>query len=117
MGTLVYSQALDTEANSSTLHYGLNADYYVCQWFIPFLSAVAWTVTDAGNAVPLNLEGYDAVNFGSAGSAGRTQVVLGFGFRTRFNEHFDIGLAYQKSVATPRGLFDDRITVDCALRF
>lgn len=117
MGTLVYNQALHRDSNSSHLHYGLNADYHACDWFIPFVSAVAWTVTDAGSAVPLNLEGYDAVNFGSSGSYGRTQVVLGWGFRTRFNQHFDIGLAYQKSVATPRGLFDDRITVDCVLRF
>jgi hypothetical protein len=117
MGTLVYSQALDTDANSSILHYGLNADYYLSQWFIPFLSAVAWTVMDAGSAVELDLEGYDAVNFGSAGSGGSTQAVLGVGFRTRFSQKFDIGFAYQKSVVTPRGLFYDRITVDCAIRF
>jgi len=117
MGTLVYSQALDRDANSSILHYGLHADYHVCQWFIPFVSAVAWTVTDAGNAVALDLEGYDAVNFGAAGSDGTTQVVLGVGFRSRLTRDFDIGIAYQKSVVTPRGLFDDRITLDFAIRF
>jgi hypothetical protein len=117
MGTLVYSQALDTDANSSILHYGLHADYHVCQWFIPFVSAVAWTVTDAGKAVPLNQEGYDAINFGASGSDGTTQVVLGLGFRSRLTQNFDIGIAYQKSVAKPRGLFDDRITLDFAIRF
>ena len=51
MGTLVYNQALHRDSNSSHLHYGLNADYHACDWFIPFVSAVAWTVTDAGSAV------------------------------------------------------------------
>lgn len=117
MGTLAYSQALDTGANSSLFHYGLHADYYVCQWFIPFVSAVGWTVADAGNAIPLNSEGYDTINFGSSGSDGVTQVVLGAGFRTRFTKNLDFGVAYQKAVVSPEGLFDDRFTFDFAIRF
>lgn len=117
MGTLVYSQALDMEVNSSILHYGLHADYHVCQWFIPTVSAVAWSVVDAGKGYPLELEGYDAVNFGASRSQGSTQVVLGVGFRTRFTEKLDLGVAWQKAVTTPRGLFEDRLTVDFVIRF
>lgn len=117
MGTLGYSQALDTGANSSIFHYGLHADYYTCQWFIPFVSAVGWTVADAGGAIPLDTEGYDTINFGSSNSDGVTQIVLGAGFRTRFTKNLDFGVAYQKAVVSPEGLFDDRFTFDFAIRF
>jgi hypothetical protein len=112
-----YQQALDTDANSSILQFNLQADYWVHRYFIPFITLSTWTVLGAGNALPLTSEGYDTINFGSSGAEGVTQATLGAGFRTRLADNLDIGVAYQKAVASPEGLFDDRVTIDMSFRW
>lgn len=111
-----YQQAIDTDANSSILQFNLQADYWVNQYFIPFITASSWTVLDAGNALPIDSEGYDTINFGASNSEGVTQVTLGIGFRSRLTENIDFGVAWQKAVADPEGLFDDRFTFDISYR-
>lgn len=104
--------------NSSIFHTNLMADYYVSRWFIPFVQMSTWTVVNAGNNIPgLTSEGYDIINFGAGSSQGLTQVTLGAGFRVRLTDQVDVGLAYEKAVATPQGLFDDRYTFDLSIRF
>lgn len=112
-----YQQAIDTDANSSILQFNLQADYWVHQYFIPFVTLSSWTVIDAGSAIPLDSEGYDTINFGSSASDGVTQATLGLGFRSRITPMIDIGLAWQKAIADPEGLFDDRITFDVSYRW
>ncbi len=108
---------VDDEANSTILHYHLQADYYVCRLFIPFVVAHGYSVVSEGNAIPLGSEGYDIVNFGSSRADSVTQVVVGAGFRSRLTDSVDFGFAYEKAVATPEGLLDDRFTVDFSIRF
>lgn len=104
--------------NSSIFHTNLMADYYVSRWFIPFVQMSTWTVANAGNNIPgLTSEGYDIINFGGGASQGLTQVTLGAGFRVRLTDNLDLGLAYEKAVATPQGLYDDRYTFDLSIRF
>lgn len=112
-----YQQAIDTDANSSILQFNLQADYWVHQYFIPFVTLSSWTVVDAGRAIALDSEGYDTINFGSSASDGVTQVTLGLGFRSRLTQTVDIGLAWQKAIADPEGLFDDRFTFDVSYRW
>jgi hypothetical protein len=112
-----YQQAVDTAASSSLLQFNLQADYWVHRYFIPFIAVSSWTVTQAGSAFPLSSEGYDLINFGSSGAKGTTQATVGIGFRSRIQENVDLGIAYQKAVASPEGLFDDRITFDISYRW
>jgi hypothetical protein len=107
----------ESATQSSVLHYSLQADYYVSRYFIPFVVANGWTVVDPGGNLPLTTEGYDFFNFGSSGSDGVTQVTVGAGFRVRVTESIDLGLAYERAVAEPKGLFDDRFTFDVSIRF
>ena len=107
----------DMDEQSTSLHYSLQADYYVCRYFVPFAVANAWTVLDAGKNLPLNAEGYDAFNFGSANADGVTQMTIGGGFRSRLTDHVDFGVAYEKAVLSPEGFFDDRFTFDISIRF
>ncbi len=107
----------DMSKESTILHYSLMADYHVSDYFIPFITANATTVLDAGDALPLDSEGYDLINFGSSKSSGQTQVALGAGFRSRLMKNLDLGFAYEKAVVNPNGLFDDRFTVDLSIRF
>jgi hypothetical protein len=107
----------DGATQSSSFHYSLQVDYFFCNWFIPFVFANGWTVVDSGNNIPLNTEGYDFFNFGSSNSAGVTQATVGAGLRFRVMKNVDLGVAYEKAVVEPTGLFDDRFTFDVSFRF
>ena len=106
---------IDGDAESSSFHYSLMADYYVCQWFIPFVSMNGSTVISNGTALPLDSEGYDLINFGS--TSADTSVTLGGGFRTRIRPNLDFGFGYETAVVNPKGLFADRFTFDVIWRF
>ncbi|HVY68329.1 MAG TPA: hypothetical protein VHH73_00270 [Verrucomicrobiae bacterium] len=107
----------DMDAETAQMHYSLQLDYFICRWFIPFVSANGFTMLTDGKALPLTTEGYDLINFGSSNVSGRTQVVIGGGFRSRVAEHLYLGFAYERGVTSPHGLFDDRYTVDVIYRF
>lgn len=105
------------DEHSTVMHYSLMADYYVCRWFIPFVSFNGWTVLDAGNNIGLTSEGYDVINFGASRSKGVTQGMAGVGFRSRVARNVDLGFAFEKAVIQPNGLTDDRFTFDVCIRF
>jgi hypothetical protein len=44
-------------------------------------------------------------------------VTFAAGFRSRLLKDVDVGFAYETSVTSPRGLFDNRYTVDLIWRF
>jgi len=112
-----YLQPNSTSIQSSTLRYSVQADYYCCRHFIPFVFFNGWTTTRSGNFLPLDAEGYDFFNFGAAGAEGVTQGTVGAGFRVRLTDALDFGIAYEKAVIEPLGLFDDRFTFDLSFRF
>jgi hypothetical protein len=107
----------DSATQSSIFHYSLQADYFFCNWFIPFVFANGWTVVDSVNNLPLNTEGTDFFDIGSSGSDGVTQVTVGAGLRVRVLANVDLGIAYERAVVEPKGLFDDRFTFDVSIRF
>jgi hypothetical protein len=112
---------------SSIAHYSLQFEYRTCKWFIPFVAANGITVVAAGNQSTLadtgvgidgwKVEGFDLLNFGANNSDGFTQIVGGVGFRSQLCSWADLGFAYEKSLTTPKALFDDRFTVDFVIRF
>ncbi len=116
-GNLGFLLPIDGDAESLSFHYSLMADYYVSQWFIPFVTLNGFTVVDEGNALPLNSEGFDLINFGSSNAGGVNQMALGTGFRTRLTQNIDFGFAYETAVGSPEGLYDDRFTFDVSFRF
>lgn len=108
----------DWDEQTAQAHYSLQAEYYTCKWFIPFVALNGFTVLSEGeNPLPLDVEGFDLINFGAPDAGGFTQIVAGAGFRSRVWKHADIGFGYETSITSPRGLFDDRFTVDFVLRF
>ena len=113
----------DFSKQTAELHYSAQADYYVCQYFIPFVVGNGYTVLSQGNnkllggAVNLNTEMNDLIDFGSTKADGRTQLILGAGFRSRLTKSLDLGFAYEYGVTNPQGIFKDRFTVDMIWRF
>jgi hypothetical protein len=102
---------------TSSLHYSLQLDYHLCQWFIPFVVANGHTVLSEADGPAFEVEGFDLINFGASKAGGFTQVAVGTGFRSRLCKWADFGFAYEKGVTRPKGLFEDRFTVDMILRF
>lgn len=108
---------LDSDKDTSQLHYSVQAAYPLSQWFKPFVCLNGYTILSDGEGPALGSEGYDVINFGTSNAGGETQIVLGGGFRTSLSESVDLGFAYEKGVDHTDGIFDDRITVDLVWKF
>jgi len=117
MGNLGVILPLDTDQDTSQLHYSLQIAYPVCQWFKPFVVLNGYTILSEGNGPAFGSEGYDVINFGTSNAGGETQIALGGGFRSSLSESVDVGIAYEKGVDHTAGIFDDRITVDLVWKF
>ena len=112
----------DFSQQTAQAHYSLQFDYNVCRYFIPFVAANGYTVLSDGNnkllgAVNLNTELNDLGDFGSTKASGRTQVMLGAGFRSKLCKNLDLGFGYEVGATAPRGIFKDRFTADLILHF
>lgn len=103
--------------DTAQLHASLQAAYHVHKYFIPFAAANSFTALNSGSQLATKVEGFDLINFGSTQVAGKTQAILGGGFRSKLNERLELGFAYEKSVTHPAGIFDDRFTVDMIWHF
>lgn len=109
---------IDTDEETASLHYAVMVDYYVCNWFIPFAGINGFTwLSDGDTALTGNIEGFDLVNFGSNDVKGETQLTFAVGARSRVCKWADLGFAYENCITTPKGLFDDRFTMDMIVRF
>jgi hypothetical protein len=112
----------DFSAQTAQAHYSLQADYKVCQYFIPLVFANGYTILSDGNnkllgAVNLNTELDDLADFGSTRGSGRTDMTAGAGFRCRLLKNLDLGFACEYGVTSPQGVFKDRFTTDLIFRF
>ena len=121
-GNLGFLLPNNYHAQTAQAHYSLQLDYYTCQYFIPFVVGNAYTVLSEGKnkllgAVDLNTELADLSDFGSTKAEGRTQAIVGLGFRSRLLKNLDIGFAYEYGVSNPQGIFKDRFTTDLIFRF
>ena len=110
--------AHDQNNCNNEIHYSAQVDYRFCKLFVPFATANAYTVVSEAKHNPgLTTEGYDLINFGSGKASGRTMASVGLGFRSMLTQNVDFGFSYEKAVSSPRGLFDDRYTVDFIIHF
>jgi hypothetical protein len=108
---------IDMDEETAKIRYCGMLDYYVCQYFIPFVSINAFTTVSEGEAFPADTEGYDLINFGSTDASGQTQAAAGLGFRSRVHKNVDLGFAYENGFTPDDDLFRDRFTVDLIWRF
>ncbi len=107
----------DFSKNTASLHYSGQLDYYVCQWFTPFVAVNAFSTLNGAGGLAINTEGFDLINFGSGHANGQTQAAVGAGFRSRLMANLDLGFAYEIEVTRQTDIFKDRFTVDISWRF
>jgi hypothetical protein len=123
LGNLGFRIPNNFATDTAQIHYSLQADYYVHQYFIPFVALNGYTVLTKGSAnilggpVALNTEMYDLINAGSTAANGRTQLTLGGGIRSRLLKNLDVGCAYEAGIVKPVGIFAARVTADVVWRF
>ncbi len=71
----------------------------------------------AGDAFPLPLEGIDTFNFGARGVAGNDIVTGAFGLKYKPSDRLELGCAWEAPLTGRRDVLDNRLTVDCILRY
>lgn len=107
----------DGDKKTSNIRYSAMLDYYVCKWFIPYVSFNAFTTMSDGNGPGFQSEGFDLINFGSSAASGHTQGAVGGGFRTRLLQNLDLGFGYEYGVISKNDIFKARYTFDLIWRF
>jgi hypothetical protein len=66
---------------------------------------------------PIGVEGVDLYNFGAPGVAGNDIVTAAMGFRYKPSDHWEMGLGWEVPLTERRDLLNNRLTVDCILRY
>jgi hypothetical protein len=116
-GTVGGTVPFDADANTANMRFSAMADYYVSNWFIPFVAFNSFLTVSEGRAIGLRSEGFDVINFGSSAADGNFQGAVGIGFRSRLTASLDFGAAYEGGVIDGDDIFKDRVTVDFIWRF
>jgi len=107
----------DGDKETSNIRYSAMHDYWVCKWFIPYVSFNAFTTTSNGKVLGKDTEGFDLINFGSTNASGITQGALGGGFRSRPLQNLDVGFGYEYGLVGKNDIFKNRYTFDLIWRF
>lgn len=119
MNTTGYSLAVDS-TRTDFFYASFHFDYDVgnAKVFYPLVE-VNWTYyTFNGSARDVGFEGNNLFNFGSAGVAGHSDLNLALGFRYKFNENVQFGLAGEMNVlGASRHLDLFRLTADMIFRY
>jgi len=108
---------MDFDRETANIRYSGMLDYWVSNWFIPFVTVNAFTTVTEAEVLGLESEGFDLINFGSTSASGHTQAAFGVGFRSRLLNNLDLGFAYERGWISKNDLFKDRFTVDLIWRF
>ncbi len=112
-----YNQAIDTDANSSSVDYHAHIDYEIAPNVYPLVEANGITYTDNGNALPVNFEGGDLINLGATDVRDQTVVTGAVGARFRVSPCAEFGGVYEFPLSGRRDLFDQRFMLDFIWRF
>jgi hypothetical protein len=84
-------------------------------WF-PLLEMNWFTYTTNGRSTPIGIEGQDLINFGGQ-ARGQGLLTGAIGLRYAFNEHYQVGGAFEIPFAGPHDLMDYRFTLDFIFRY
>ncbi len=111
--------ALDTDEDTSILHYSAHADYELFPGFYPLVEINGFTAidnADRSTGALGQLDGVDVLNFGSEDRD--TTVTVGGGFRYSPTDHLQIGAAYEAPITDEDNtIIEYRIYFDVVLHF
>ncbi len=119
MNTTGYSVSIDSK-RSDFLYSSFHLDYNILNAGKLYpLVEINWTrYTMNGSALPLDFEGTNLFNFGSMAVAGHSDLTMALGFRYKFNECVQFGLAGEFSlIGGHRHMEGFRIGADMIFRY
>jgi hypothetical protein len=118
MDTFGYSFSVDN-GRSDFLYNSIHLDFDVvnAHRFYPFLELNWFHYTSSGDSRPINQEGRDYANFGGVGIDGNDYLTLAPGFRYKFTECVQLGLAAEFPLTNPRDIQEFRFLVDMIFRY
>ena len=123
---------IDMDAGSTTSFVSTHISYEVNPFFTPLLELNWYHVLDEGDGgnrfgpqigggLPgaIGFEGGDLLNWGASNAKENADIVtLAAGFRSKLNEDFTLGLAYEIPLTnTDENLMENRITLDLLYHF
>ena len=111
--------ALDDDEDTSFLHYSMHADYEVLPGFFPLVELNGYTATKNGERLDGalgQLDGVDALNFGSTNR--RTTMTAAGGFRYRITDRIQLGSAIEAPITGNNDtIFDYRVYADLVIAY
>lgn len=112
-----YSASVNSK-RSDYYYLSAHLDYDIGNFhrFYPVAELNWFTYTTNGSSSPLNFEGRDLINFGSA-SRGSNLLTGALGMRFKVFSYSEIGGAFEIPLVGNRDLFDYRFTLDYIWRF
>lgn len=118
-GSVGANFALNTDKDTSFLHYSAHADYELLPGLFPIIEVNGFTPFNNGKRLTGALgdvDGVDVLNFGSEDRG--TTITFGGGARYRLNDHFQFGLGAETPVTDKDDtIFDYRVYVDVVASF
>jgi hypothetical protein len=119
LGTAGYSFSTDNQ-RSDYFYLSAHLDYNIANLnkIYPMIE-LNWThFTTSGDARGnLGFEGRDLINFGARNVSGNDNLTLATGFRYKFSECVQAGLATEFPIVGRRDLMDFRLTADLIFRY
>lgn len=107
----------DNDDNSTFLHWGVQANTRIAEILYPLVSVTGIKYVGNGDRLPINWEGLDVANIGSANVTGNDVVWGGLGFRVAPIEHVTVGFLWETALTSRKDVFDDRYTASLSLEF
>ena len=113
--------AIDSDHDSSLIHYTLHADYEIYKNIFPMISFNGFTIYDEANrpgmttAAVAGFDGVDLVNLGCSRDCG-TVLTAAAGMRFRATDNILLGVGYEQSIAR-EDLLDWRTYLDLVVHF
>ncbi len=107
--------ALDSDNDSSLVHYSAHVDYELFEQFFPILELNGFSTIDNGNRTAGDFEGFDLLNFGSTDSG--TVITAAGGARYRINDNVIAGIGYESPLTNREDIIDWKFYADLVITF
>jgi len=107
--------ALDSDNDSSLVHYSAHADYELYELFFPILELNRITTIDNGNRTVGDFEGFDLLNFGSTDSG--AVITAAAGARYRLTDSVLAGVGFEAPLTTREDIINWKFYADLVITF
>ena len=107
--------AIDSDNDSSFIHYSGHVDYELYERFFPILELNGFSTIDSGNRTAGDFEGFDLLNFGATDSG--TVITLAGGARYRLTDHVIAGIGYESPLTDREDIINWKFYADLVITF